>query len=337
MKSKALKIVSIAILVVLILVLGMLAAGAIAKSNMAKQYPAPGQLVDVGEYKMHIHCTGQGSPTVILEAGLGDFSLIWSQVQPEVARFTRVCSYDRAGYGWSGPSPYPLTTSRMAGELHTLLVNANIQGPYVLVGHSLGGLIARIYAHTYPGEVAGIVLVDSTHEEQYIRLAAAVPKFQEILNRGNEQAVNQYRLFGILSSTGLMALVPQSIPNPAGFQEAVFEKYRANWATTHFFDTIVMERESLEGILAEARALHITSFDLPLIVIHVKPSGMGPEFTDVENQQLIEVQRILQSDLAALSSDSELIVAEHSSHCIQCDQPDLVINAAREMLERLRE
>jgi len=105
---------------------------------------------------MHIYCTGQGSPTVILEAGMGDSSLIWSTIQPEIANSTRVCSYDRAGYGWSEESPFPRIANTQVEELHKLLVNASIQGPYVMVGHSLGGMIVRMYAHNYPNDVNGV-------------------------------------------------------------------------------------------------------------------------------------------------------------------------------------
>jgi pimeloyl-ACP methyl ester carboxylesterase len=158
-------------------------------------------LVDVGGYMMHINCIGQASPTIILEAGMGDFSLIWAYVQPEVARFTRVCSYDRAGYGWSETSPFPRTANTMMEELHTLLANANIQGPYVLVGHSMGGMLVRAYAHNYPDEVAGMVLVDSAHEEGYIRIPY-LTKVDQIMTR-------QQRMFAFLSSTGLMAIMPE--------------------------------------------------------------------------------------------------------------------------------
>ena len=336
MKTKLFRISSVVILVILILVMVTLTAGAIAKSVLAKQHPAPGQLVDVGGYKLHIHCTGQGSPTVILDAGLGDFSATWGLVQPEVTNAARVCSYDRAGYGWSDPSPRPRTINMMAEELHTLLLNANIQGPYVLVGHSLGGLIVRVYTHNYPDEVVGMVLVDSTHEEQYLRLATAVPKYVDVQKSGVEQANGQYRLFRFLSSTGMMALIPQSIPNP-GFSDDVFDQYKSIWATTAFFETILSEGQALEGILAEARALHITNFgDLPLIVLSAEFSGSNPDFSDAQNQQLGEIQRILQSDLLALSSNSKQIIAEQSSHYIQSEQPELVIDAIREMVDTLR-
>lgn len=334
---KIIRIISILMLFVLILLLGIFIAGAIAKSNLAKQYPAPGQLVDVGGYKMHIYCAGQGSPTVILDAGLGDFSATWGLVQPEIAKTTRVCSYDRTGYGWSDPSSHPSTASGMTEELHTLLVNADIQGPYVLVGHSLGGLIVRIYTNSYPDEVVGMVLVDSTHEEQDIRQSISVPKYLELMKRGNQQVARQYRLFGFLSSTGIMALAPQSIPNP-GFSDAAFAQYKAIWATTDFFETILAEGQALEEILAEARALHISSFgNLPLIVLTAGPSGSDLNFSEAENQQLGEIRQILQSELLELSSDSKQIIAEHSGHYIQSNQPDLVIKAIREMVDALRE
>jgi hypothetical protein len=116
----------------------------------------PGQMVDVGGYRLHIYCTGSGSPTVVIESGWGESSATWGWVQPEVARITRVCTYDRAGMGWSEASPYPRTARQFSKELHTLLAKANEPGPYVLVAHSLGGYTVRVYAHDYPDEVSGL-------------------------------------------------------------------------------------------------------------------------------------------------------------------------------------
>jgi pimeloyl-ACP methyl ester carboxylesterase len=125
-------------------------------------------MVDVGEHRLHLKCLGQGNPTVVLDGGWGYTSVEWSGwVQPEVANHTRVCAYDRAGMGWSEPEPNPPDATRVARELHTLLQEANVQGPYVLVGHSLAGLYSRIYAKRHPEEVAGMVLVDSTHTDQF--------------------------------------------------------------------------------------------------------------------------------------------------------------------------
>jgi pimeloyl-ACP methyl ester carboxylesterase len=136
-------------------------------------YPPPGELVDVGGHSLHINCVGEGSPTVILESGSGATSVDWANIQPEVADTTRVCAYDRAGTGWSEPGSGPGDPQQIAGELHTLLSNAGIDGPYVLVGHSFGGLYVLMYADLYPNEVEGMVLVDSSHPEQSARTAEA--------------------------------------------------------------------------------------------------------------------------------------------------------------------
>lgn len=163
-------------LVVLLLLLGgaILTLGMRAKADLKAKYPPPGQMVDVGGYRLHLACQGTGSPTVVMDSGLGDPSLLWGAVPAEVAAFTQVCVYDRAGLGWSDPSPRPRLAPEIVDELHRALRNAGIAGPYLLVGHSLGGIHARLYAHTYPAEVAGMVLVDSAHEEQLLRFPKAV-------------------------------------------------------------------------------------------------------------------------------------------------------------------
>lgn len=151
-------------LVVALLVLAVLGAiyQAIATELADRAYPPPGERVDVGGYRLHINCVGQGSPTVVLDSGMGMFSAQWVRVQREVSGTTRVCAYDRAGMGWSEMGPDPRDAKQITSELHTLLGKAGIGGPYVLVGHSLGGISMLTYANRYPDEVAGVVLVDST-------------------------------------------------------------------------------------------------------------------------------------------------------------------------------
>src|SRR5215216_1882055 len=146
-----------------------------AEAADAKAYPLPGQLVDVGGYRLHINCTGSGSPTVVIVAGAGDWSTTWGgYVQPEVAKTTRVCTYDRPGLGWSEAAPLPGDAAQFAKELHTLLQNANIPGPYVMVGHSLGGLGVRVFVHDYASEVAGVVLIDSMTPQQFAQSQTGV-------------------------------------------------------------------------------------------------------------------------------------------------------------------
>jgi pimeloyl-ACP methyl ester carboxylesterase len=151
-------------------VLGLLLAGVVYQFVATKideyRYPAPGEMVDVGGYSLHLNCTGEGTPTVVMDSGLGGTVLDWELVQPEVANFARVCTYDRAGMGWSDPGAQPRTSQQIVKELHTLLGNAGVQGPYVLVGHSFGGTNVQVYASQYPDEVAGMVLVDSALEDE---------------------------------------------------------------------------------------------------------------------------------------------------------------------------
>jgi pimeloyl-ACP methyl ester carboxylesterase len=153
-------------LVVVLLVLAVLGAiyQAIATELAERAYPPPGEMVDVGGYSLHINCVGQGSPTVVLDAGSGGFSAQWVRVQQEVSGTTRVCAYDRAGMGWSEMGPDPRDARQITSELHTLLGKAGIEGPYVLGGHSFGGMYMQTYAARYPDEVAGVVLVDSSSD-----------------------------------------------------------------------------------------------------------------------------------------------------------------------------
>lgn len=156
---------------ILVRVLGIVGLGLLWNSGMAQQPSAPqpassGRMVDLGGHRLHIDCTGKGSPTVILEGGFEEFSFDWALVQSKAADFTRVCSYDRAGYAWSDSGPKPRTFLQINMELHDALAKIGEMGPYVLVGHSFGGPIVRNFANTYPHEVAGIVFVDGVSEDQ---------------------------------------------------------------------------------------------------------------------------------------------------------------------------
>src|ERR671910_1863024 len=155
-------------LIVALLVLAVAGAiyQAIATERAERAYPPPGQMVGVGGHSLHINCVGRGSPTVVLDAGSGGFSAQWVRVQREVSNTTRVCAYDRAGMGWSEMGPEPRDARQISSELHTLLSKADIVGPYVLVGHSFGGLYMQTYAARYPEEVAGVTLVDSSSPKQ---------------------------------------------------------------------------------------------------------------------------------------------------------------------------
>src|SRR4051812_37119691 len=193
----------LAVLFALIAVLALAGASyeALAAAGDAHRYPPPGQLVDVGGYRLHIQCVGAGSPTVVLDAGLGGSSLDWSLVQAELGRTTRVCAYDRAGMGWSDPGPQPRTPRQIADELHTLLTNAGNAGPYVLVGHSLGGKNVRMFALQHPDQVAGMVLVDARSE--YVD-ANTSPAEEQAFQQNIAAQASQFRLG---RSVGLVRLI----------------------------------------------------------------------------------------------------------------------------------
>jgi len=148
-----------------------------------RRFPPSGQLVDVGGHRLHICCAGQSSPPVLLDSGFPGTSLSWTFVQPELAKFARVCSYDRAGLGWSEAGPLPRTSRQIVEELHGLLRNAQIEGPFVLVGHSFGTFTVRLYASTYPEEVAGMVLLDPIHPSDWLQLDKAARKNSQAQSR----------------------------------------------------------------------------------------------------------------------------------------------------------
>src|SRR5215216_2134887 len=149
-----------------------------------RTYSPPGEMVNVNGHLMHINCMGEGGPTVILEAANFGMSAHWVRVQQQLAKSTRVCAYDRAGMGWSEAGPEPRDARHISSELHTLLKNADTEGPYVLVGHSYCGLYARMYAARYPDQVAGVVLVDSTHPKQFTRSPEGRAMYEQIRRLG---------------------------------------------------------------------------------------------------------------------------------------------------------
>jgi pimeloyl-ACP methyl ester carboxylesterase len=324
---------------VLVFLVIVVVAGAIyqaaASASDAKKYPPPGQLYDMGDYKLHLYCTGEGSPTVILEAGAGSPSLSWFLVQEKVAEFTRVCSYDRAGFGWSEPSSGPLSSDQVAADLHGLLKTAGVPGPYILVGHSAGGPYIRAYASQYPAEVLGMVLVDSSHESQNLRFPA---KFQEYSQRQNSmmKLCQYFSPFGVIRLSKLWhTMIPETITSSDLGAAVMSTMYRTSYC-----------RSSNDEISAISEAFSqpegpASLGDMPLIVL-----SAGASFKEMPEaivkaigaDVLAEMEMIsqeLQQELVGLSTQGKQVIAEESSHYIQWDQPNLVIDAIRTIVERV--
>jgi len=313
----------IAGLLILVLVLTVLTyvVGGFAKSKLVRENPPPGQMVDVGSHQMHLYCTGEGRPTVILESGMNDFYLSWVMVQPEIAKTTRVCSYDRAGLGWSEVSPHPRTSEVMVDELNTLLKNAEVESPYILVGHSFGGIIVRQFASKYSDDVVGIVLVDSAHEEQGVRLP--------FLKETADQFVGDFRMLSTLSSLGLIALSPGTVPN-RGLPDEAYKQYQAVLATTNYFDTASAETASFYRNKHDAPG---SLGDLPLVILSHGLPDLTMNLSDSQQSQFEQEWAKMQSELTGLSSNSMQIIAGKSAHYIQLDQPELVIESILELVQ----
>lgn len=313
----------------------VLVAGAVAKARLRASSPAPGKLIDVGGHKLHLYCLGRGSQTVVMESGLGGSVLDWALVYPEVAKTTRVCAYDRAGFGWSDPSPKPRTAEIMVEELHSLLRAGGIKPPYVLVGHSFGGVLVRLYAYRFPTEVAGMVLVDSSHEDQFRRFPEAYRRAGEQLN---VLVQRQLRLARSLTALGVLALKPDLFPVHPKLPEATASTYRATIVSDpSHIDGVLAEYANVEQNLAQARLAGMKSLGtIPLVVlVHGHPDPLPPQ-ANMTQEALAEgeqVWRTLQEELSKLSAKGRLSVAQQSGHYIQLDRPDLVITAIREVLK----
>lgn len=315
--------------------------GSRAKAALRAQYPPPGQMVDVGGYKMHVYCQGSGSPTVVLVSGAGDFSLTWSLVQPEVAQITQVCAYDFARFGWSERGPNAPTADNIVTELHTLLTNAGVEGPYVLVGHSIGGPYVRAYASHYPEEVVGMVLVDDSGDDQAARIAAARASHENEdggfnLNEKITPLLQELalRLLEGLDTLGILAMsqtFPGSLPP---MPEEVLKVYKGVMLSNDSFFAAYREQGTyLEDSMAEVHSMNITSLgDIPLVVLSAQKWVLPPGFV-LSAEEMAEIWVEMHAELAALSSRGEVVPAEESSHFIQCDQPGLVIEAIRGVIK----
>jgi pimeloyl-ACP methyl ester carboxylesterase len=270
------------------LVIGAIYQVVATEIDQRAAFPAPGEIVDVGEHRLHMNCLGQGSPTVVLDAGWGYTSVEWSGwVQPEVAKHTRVCAYDRAGMGWSEPGPGAPDATQTTAELHALLQEADEEGPFVLVGHSLAGLYSRIYAERYPEEVAGVVLVDSTHPDQF---------------EGSESAVMMNRAAGVLGPLVARTGIPRVFnlyPSNPELPSLQREQSRSLYYRTPHQVAVFEEMGTIPESMEKARGRG-TLGEKPLMVVSA---------ADHDTQT-----GALQEELTSLSSNSIQRVVEGSTH-----------------------
>jgi pimeloyl-ACP methyl ester carboxylesterase len=294
-----------------------------AEARDRRHFPAPGRLVDIGGRRLHMMTAGEGSPAVIIIPALADNVLQWLRIVEGCASETRTCVYDRAGIGWSDPPPRRRRTfDLIADDLHALLSAAGIPPPYVLVGHSIGGVAARRFCARYPGLVAGVALVESSHEDQGRRLGAVDWRYGPAMLIARA-AQRQARMLGVRRLAASHGLI-------RGFDAMVAREAPPEYAEA---DCAILlsarqRRASVRELLmaARMRGQPPRLGSIPLTVL-TRPRRPGAEPT---------VWAQLQDELAALSSDSVHVHAEQGGHYLQLDEPDLVIQAIRDLVRRCR-
>jgi pimeloyl-ACP methyl ester carboxylesterase len=295
----------------------------ISEDRDRHRYPAPGRLVDIGGRRLHLMSAGEGTPVVVIIPALADSVLLWLPIAERAAAGTRVIVYDRAGVGWSDPPPrWRRTPDLMAADLHTLLRAAEVPPPYVLSGHSIGGIVARRFYVQHPDEVAGIALIDSSHEGQARRFAAmdwqhGITVYIRVMARRQARILGARRL---ADSLGLMPGIEADVAREAPPEHA--DAARAIILSTRQRRTVV--REMLMMVrLREAPP------DLGPVPLTVLTRASSPEAGWLTWARM-------QDELAALSSHSVHIYAEKGGHYLQRDNPDLVIQAIRDLVQRCR-
>ncbi len=292
----------------------------------------PGRRIQVGDHRLYLLAMGErlpGQPLVVLESGHGDWSRVWARVQPEIAGFARVVSYDRAGFGWSDSGPQPRTPLQIVTELHSLLEQAGEQPPYLLVGHSMGGPFSRLFYSLYPQEVAGMVWVDSAHEDlpRYIPFwKSAMTNFLILVGLG--AALARLGLVRLVGRRLILAAYP-SVRDPQA--QAILV---AQSTPPRFFDTLIDETREMVRKENWSRAPS-TLGNLPVISIEVQyPPQPPPRYPPKLWAEFRSGWKTIHQDLICLSTDLQRIPA-YTGHVVMAEQPEMVIQSVREMLKKL--
>lgn len=297
---------------------------AIAARKGAELYPPPGKLVDAGGYKLHLEKKGSGTPTIVLEAGSGETSLSWREIPDELSKYATVVVYDRAGYGWSEQASSPRSGDNIVRELHEALQNEGLKGPYLMVGHSLGGMYARLFAQTYRDEVTGLVLLDARPENDELE---SKPVLEEENFAGNPPAY----VMKLLKNSGTMRI----------FKDQLLEGLVPREDRDIFVNVIAkssfFEAKVEEGKLAYMTEDSIRGQQLGDLPVRIISRGISPDYKAVGiseegGRKLEAIWQEGQHGMLDISSNSKQIIAESSGHYVIHDQPELVIETIRELL-----
>lgn len=297
---------------------------AIASKQAAKDYPSPGQMVDVGGYDLHLVKSGSGSQTIVFEAGSGETSLSWRDIPDKLAQYATVVTYDRAGYAWSEKATHERTGDQIVHELYSALKQENIPGPYLMVGHSLGGMYARLFAQTYPDEVMGLVLVDARPEDD-ARDTQAILEAESFT--GNPPAST----LKLLKQSGILRLFQDTL-----LEGLVAEEDRGQFinviATPSYFETKEEEAELAYTTEDAIRGQRLGALPVRIIARGLPQDYAQVGISETAGRKLEEIWQSGQRKMLDISTDSRLIVAEKSGHMVIHDQPELVVDTILDVL-----
>lgn len=329
-KSLLMRIVLWSTAIVVLVVLVGVVYEQVGRYRAARDFPAPGKMVDIGGRKIQLDCRGSGSPTVVFEAGLSvDGSLSWSAVQSKVAAHTRACSYSRAGLMWSDASDAPYSARQVAQDLHEALTRAGEHGPFVLVGQSLGGLYATSFTKYFGAEVAGLVLVDPSHPDQVARVAAFMTETRSLRSR-----IAVWLAWSGLLRAAAPSLLPQA-PNQTARDAQAVHAFAPKSMVTQ-----LAESDATDASLAEAGAFRNLG-NRPLVVLtamapYTEAELRGMKITPEQGKQVQAIWEKLHEDMATWSSRSTHRLLPNAGHDIQFDDPAAVIDAVLSVVETVR-
>ncbi len=319
-------------------VLSFILLAAVAPSNTYKPYEAPQRMVDLGTgRRLNIYCSGIGSPTVILDGAIGSSMFVWHLVQPKLAQHLRVCSYDRAGYGFSDPGGLPHTTNANVDDLHALLVHAHIRPPYVLVAHSLNAFDARVFADRYRSEVAAMLLIDPSEVEE-TRFGSIYGKKKLDASQASDTAFLKAcdkKAHKNLLKPGDDCVGPSDPHEPLLFGHV----QQMHNQSAGFWDAILSEETHLPSDLAEVKGEQRAYGNLPLMILSSGSAEDAEKQQGATDAQIAAANRLwkqLHDNDAALSEFGVNCLIPNVGHYIQLEKPQLVVKAVLTLTQAIR-
>ncbi|MGD0890337.1 MAG: alpha/beta hydrolase [Terracidiphilus sp.] len=331
-RARTVRVTKRVLLFILVVVVVLLGAGTIWNAVALHHYRSlagiPGKIYQVDGHGMQMLCTGSGSPVVVLEAGLGNDSTIWAKNQPALSKVTRVCAYDRAGFGWSESVPGVRDSNAISHELHGLLEQAGITDPVILMGHSIAGIHMRKYAAQYPQQVAGIVFIDGSTPQQDKYFPASIEKKQAQFVKILFPLVEVATVTGVLRAMGQCTEVAPGAESYAAWIKA---------DTCMPSQIISVEREMKAVPASGDESVHTGPFgDMPLLIFSQDPTMHDSRLGDEGGKQLSVIWNGMQENLKKLSTNSRRIIAKGSTHYVQVDRSDMLNSEVTKFIEQVR-